>query len=178
MKNALLQSRRNKGRKGDKEIAHLTPGEIVIPRAFAEDDDFRTLLAHIFEQNGASLEEYIVGSGKNKINPETGYLEFWDPWKEIKRPFKKVEKEFKRTLKKVEKEIRRFIAPDVKVPQLPEMPSPPQITTRISEQARLAGSAERRRRRMRRGGAGTVFATPGFMSPALVRKRGLKTTFG
>ena len=75
-----------KGRRGDKVIAHLTPGEVVIPKVFAENNELRSLLDRIFKTGGVSLDEFTVGSGSNKVNPETGYLEF-DLTKEYKDPF-------------------------------------------------------------------------------------------
>lgn len=158
---ALLQSKRKKGRKGDTQIAHLTPGEIVIPRAFAEDYEFRAMLNLFFKENKADLREFIVGDGKNKTNPKTGYLEF-DWWSEITKPFKKLWKEAKSWI---------FPATKVLKIEVPELPSPLPTTVGLSG---LAGKVERRRRpRTRRR-----YTTPGFMAPAMVQRRGLKTTFG
>lgn len=173
---ALLQSKRKKGRKGDKVIAHLTPGEVVIPRELVEDDDFRRLLAHIFKENGGSLEKYIVGSGKNSINPKTGYMEFgWDPFRPAKKLFKSAKKRIKRSFEnimhipeKTMEEIGRAITPSMPKIEIPELPP---LTTTI--EARGLGGADRRRRRRRR-----LYTTPGYMAPAMVERRGLKTTFG
>lgn len=93
------QAIEKKGRSGDKKFAHLTPGEIVIPRAFAEDDDFRRLLAHFFKKNNVDLRKFIVGDSKNKVNPETGYMEFGF-WKSITKPFKQVSREIGRVYEK------------------------------------------------------------------------------
>lgn len=55
----------------------------------------------------------------------------------------------------------------------------PVATTRIiEEQAQAAGEVERRRLRGRRGRASTRLTTPGFLVPAQIERRGLKTKFG
>ncbi len=64
-----------KGRGGDKLIAHLTPGEIVIPRPFVED--LREILTQFFEAQGSDIQRYTVGNSKNITNPKTGFLEFF-----------------------------------------------------------------------------------------------------
>ena len=64
-----------KGRGGDKLIAHLTPGEIVIPRPFVED--LGEILTQFFEAQGSDIQRYTVGNSKNITNPKTGFLEFF-----------------------------------------------------------------------------------------------------
>lgn len=66
-----------KGRGTDTKLAHLSLGEVVIPRRFLDDEEFRGELAERFAEEGASLEEFTVGEDANKINPETGYPEFF-----------------------------------------------------------------------------------------------------
>ena len=74
---------KNKGRGGDKVLAHLQPGEVVIPKSIAEDH--KDEIEVIFSEGGAAIEEFTVGSPKNKVNPETGFLEFFKiPF--VKRP--------------------------------------------------------------------------------------------
>ena len=65
------------GRKGDSYMAHLAPGEIVIPRQIAESTEIKGVLSDLFESEGANINEFTVGSKENKKNPETGYLEFF-----------------------------------------------------------------------------------------------------
>ena len=87
------QNPEKKGRKGDTLLGHLTPGEIVIPRALAEDEDLRKMLSILLRENGASLQQYMVGGTKNKRNPETGYLEFSffsDIWGKVTKTAKDV----------------------------------------------------------------------------------------
>ncbi|GAH73930.1 unnamed protein product [marine sediment metagenome] len=162
----VTKSKEQKGRKGDKMLAHLTPGEIVIPRPFAEDDDFRAVLAELFRENNADLEEFIVGSGKNKINPETGYMEFGF-WGEIFKPFKAIGKWVGGLFK----------GPKIDIPKPPPLPPPVATPTEISAQAMKVGETERRRLRGRRGRASTVL-TPGFLAPARTTWPGLKQTLG
>ena len=79
----------DKGRKGDNVIGHLTSGEIVIPKALAQDKDFRSVLAKYMSDNGADINKFTVGSGKNSVNPETGNVEFGF-FKSLSRSFKKI----------------------------------------------------------------------------------------
>jgi len=64
------------GRGTDSVMAHLSLGEIVIPRAVQDDPEVQQMLAMIFEKAGADINEFTVGHEANKINPETGYPEF------------------------------------------------------------------------------------------------------
>ena len=143
-----LQEKAEKGRKGDKFIAHLTPGEIVIPRALAEDDDFRAVINEFFRDNDIDLKKFIVGSGKNKINPETGYMEFWswNPWKSVSKLWKGSP-----TAK-----ILKKISPEIEVPPIPELPPPIPTPEDIDVGTQRAGAAARRRLKRRRGRAGTI----------------------
>lgn len=65
-----------KGRGGDSVMAHLTPGEVVIPKDMASDPDFQKIMSKYFSENGADINQFTVGSDKNSINPETGQPEF------------------------------------------------------------------------------------------------------
>jgi len=56
------------GRGTDTVMAHMSLGEIVIPRAFQDDPDFMQMLQMFFEQNGVDINEFIVGHEANKIN--------------------------------------------------------------------------------------------------------------
>jgi hypothetical protein len=64
------------GRGTDTVLAHLSLGEVVIPRAFLDDPQVMQALQMIFRDGGADMAEYTVGDPANKINPETGYPEF------------------------------------------------------------------------------------------------------
>ena len=138
----------NKGRRGDKKIAHLTPGEIVIPRAFAEDDDFRAVINLFFKENNVDLREFIVGDSKNKTNPETGYLEFgWNPIKSVKKAFKKAWKNISHIPGKVGKEAKRLIPSP---PSLPDIVAPdPPPSPALADETTAARSQVKARRRGR-----------------------------
>lgn len=64
------------GRNGDREVAHLTPGEIVIPKGVVTPR-FMTQLLAAFDQAGVPPARYTVGAA-NSMNPATGFPEYWD----------------------------------------------------------------------------------------------------
>jgi len=65
------------GRGTDTVMAHLSLGEVVIPRAFLDDPQVMQVLQQIFQAAGMDMAEFTVGDPANKINPETGYPEFF-----------------------------------------------------------------------------------------------------
>jgi hypothetical protein len=65
------------GRGTDTMMAHVTPGDYVIPRAIVEKDP--AILSRIkrsFEEEGADYRDHYVGGEYSNINPETGLPEF------------------------------------------------------------------------------------------------------
>lgn len=58
--------------KKDTLIAHLTPGETIIPLSAQTPE----LMEHIEEVLGEDLPTYTVGSGDEQINPESGLPAF------------------------------------------------------------------------------------------------------
>lgn len=68
--------------------------------------------------------------------------------------------------------------PKAKTVRAPAVPAPIALPAAISEEARRAGGAERRRLRGRRGRAATIFAGARRMAPAAIGKAGLKTKLG
>ncbi|KKN44614.1 hypothetical protein LCGC14_0691520 [marine sediment metagenome] len=166
-----------KGRGGDSIVAHLTRGEIVIPAPFADDGDFRQVIETFFKENGVDIQEFIVGSDKNKINPETGHLEFGffgKLFREVKRPFVQTVEEIARVGKKLERENRRLLRQggvkpkriDTSFPEQEPQAAPIQF---IQEEA---GRARRRqRRRLSRGGPRQTILG-GIQSALLKRKLG------
>lgn len=76
------------GRATDTVLAHMTLGEVVIPRQIMEDPEAQQMINAVFEAFGANIREFTVGDPANKINPETGYPEFF--FKKLKKIFKKV----------------------------------------------------------------------------------------
>lgn len=67
-----------KGRNGDTEMAHVTKGEIVVPKS-VQTPEVKQTLARGFADKGLSVGRYMVG-GMPGINPETGAEEFADPY--------------------------------------------------------------------------------------------------
>jgi hypothetical protein len=63
------------GRGGDREIAHLTPGEVVIPRNLLTPGLMRAIAAEAARQ-GIDPARYTVGHKTNLENPRTGAKEF------------------------------------------------------------------------------------------------------
>lgn len=66
------------GRGGDTTMAHLTPGEVVIPLA-AQDDQLMSLIAMAMKKKGINPAEFMVGHKDAKVNPNTGAQEFFSP---------------------------------------------------------------------------------------------------
>ena len=70
------------GRFGDTEMAHVSPGEIVVPRPVLENNpNLGAGIATAIENMGGNPERYVVGSQSNSINPDTGNPEYF--WKEL-----------------------------------------------------------------------------------------------
>jgi hypothetical protein len=74
------------GRGSDQELAHLEPGEVVIPRALMTPVLLSAIEAEARRQ-GLDVQGMVVGEGSASVNPATGIEEFglWD-W--VKRNFK------------------------------------------------------------------------------------------
>lgn len=75
-----------KGRGGDTVMAHLTLGEMVLPAPMVADPEVQQVLGALFQAYGANPNEFTVGDPANKINPETGEMEFG--W--LSKIFKKI----------------------------------------------------------------------------------------
>ena len=65
------------GRGGDTKIAHLTPGEIVIPKRL-QTPEFMRGVAELASAYGIDPASLIIGDRRNAINPHTGQPEFDD----------------------------------------------------------------------------------------------------
>ena len=144
------------GRKGDTILAHLSKGEIVIPKILAEDEDFKAVLSKYAEESGTNIEKITVGSGKNSINPKTGLIEFgWNPFKSVKKLFKKATEAI-------------FGKPPEPV-KPPPVPDPPPVPVVSSEAEEFAAKEERRK-----SGVSKTFLT-GNLTP---KSTGKKTTLG
>jgi len=89
MEEQMMMAPEDAGRGTDTVLAHLSLGEVVIPRAFLDDPEVMQMLQLLFQEAGANIAEFTVGDPANKINPETGYPEFGF-FKSIKKIFKKI----------------------------------------------------------------------------------------
>lgn len=72
-----VQAMARKGRAGDTEVGHLTPGEVVVPKRVWEADpglQHRAMAA--MARAGMNPAQYIVGHPENSRNPRTGAREF------------------------------------------------------------------------------------------------------
>jgi len=70
-----MEDKAKDGRGGDVIMAHLTPGEVVIPVELALK--LEPMLAKEFKAAKMDMNEFIVGHKANKINPETECPEFF-----------------------------------------------------------------------------------------------------
>ena len=77
----------------DTQLAHLRPGEVVMPPEFMEDAQFEAAVENKFNQFGLDPEKAVVGVGIASLNPMTGLEEFGF--------FKKLGKSLKKVVKKV-----------------------------------------------------------------------------
>jgi hypothetical protein len=82
----MQQAPEEAGRGTDTVMGHLSLGEVVIPRAMLDSPEFMQLLQQAFDQMGVDMAEFTVGDPANKINPETGYPEFFGKF--LKKAFK------------------------------------------------------------------------------------------
>jgi hypothetical protein len=89
----LAQQLKAAGTGEDTALAHLRPGEIVIPPEFMEDGEFESALERKFREFDINPEEAVVGMGIASLNPQTGLEQFGF--------FKKIFKGIKKVVKKV-----------------------------------------------------------------------------
>jgi len=77
----------------DTALAHVRPGEVVVPPEIVKDPEVESLLESKFNQMGINPEEAVVGVGIASLNPNTGLEQFGF--------FKKIGKKLKKVVKKV-----------------------------------------------------------------------------
>ena len=92
------------GRYGDDKLVHAETGELIVPKALIEDNPKLrdSIFGHLRDMGIEDPERYVVGSGANSINPDTGLPEFF-----FKKIFKKVSKAIKKVSKKVVKVVKK-----------------------------------------------------------------------
>ena len=77
-----MQNMANMGRYGDSQMAHVAPGEMVVPRQIMQKrPEVAQGIAAAFADEGVDPRRYTVGSPNNSVNPMTGQPEFF--WKEL-----------------------------------------------------------------------------------------------
>lgn len=75
--NPTVDAMASVGRKGDTMMAHVTPGDYVIPKdILVQHPEFLVKLKKAMEDEGQDYRNHMVGSGFENINPETGAPEF------------------------------------------------------------------------------------------------------
>lgn len=73
----ILKKIEKAGRSTDSIVGHLTNGEIVVPAQLAKIPEVKSAIQEIFDAYEVNLDEFTVGNKANKINPKTGYPEFF-----------------------------------------------------------------------------------------------------
>ena len=100
------------GRYGDDHVAHVETGELLVPRALIEGNPElkESIFGHLRDMGIENPERYVVGSGANSINPDTGLPEFF--FKSIRRAVSKVAKGVSKAVSQVGKVLKK-VAPVV-----------------------------------------------------------------
>ena len=89
-----MQDMARYGRNGDTMMAHVAPGEMVVPQDVLQGNpEVAQGLGMAFRDSGMDPLRYTVGSGYNSINPVTGEPEFFD-WKKLLKKGVDVGKKF------------------------------------------------------------------------------------
>tara|TARA_R100000988_G_scaffold62967_1_gene31575 strand:- start:1250 stop:3175 length:1926 start_codon:yes stop_codon:yes gene_type:complete len=91
------------GRYGDDTVAHVETGELIVPKALIDDNPKLrdSIFSHLRELGVEDPERYVVGSGANSLNPETGMPEFF-----LKKLFKGAKKAVSKVAKGVSKAFK------------------------------------------------------------------------
>ena len=108
------------GRYGDDTVAHVETGELIVPKALIDDNPKLrdSIFSHLRELGVEDPERYVVGSGVNSINPDTGMPEFFlkKLFKGVKKAGSKLVKGVSKALKNVTKVVKKaapFVLPFV-----------------------------------------------------------------
>ena len=60
----------------DTELAHVRPGEVILPPEFFSDTKFESVVENKFKQAGIDPEQAVVGSGIASLNEITGLPQY------------------------------------------------------------------------------------------------------
>ena len=91
--NEIAEQLKAAGTGEDTQLAHLRPGEMVIPPEFLEDTEFESMLEKKYNEFNINPEQAVVGAGIASLNASTGLEEFGF--------FKKIGKGLKKVAKKI-----------------------------------------------------------------------------
>ena len=76
----MMNNMQNMGRYGDTRMAHVAPGEMVVPRQVMQNNpQLAQGIASAISSEGIDPRRYMVGTSQNSINPNTGQPEFFLP---------------------------------------------------------------------------------------------------
>ena len=89
----MAQELAMQGEGDDTQLAHLRPGEVVLPPEFFDDEQFENAVEKKFKEFDINPEQAIVGTGIASLNSVTGLEQFGF--------FKKIGKSLKKVVKKV-----------------------------------------------------------------------------
>ena len=114
--NPIARRMASYGRYGDDTVAHVETGELVVPKSLIDSNPKLkdSIFSHLRELGVEDPEQYIVGSGVNSINPDTGMPEFFFKkiFKGIKKAVSGVARGVKKAFKGVGKVLKK-VAPIV-----------------------------------------------------------------
>ena len=107
--NPIARRMASYGRYGDDTVAHVETGELVVPKALIDSNPKLkdSIFNHLRELGVEDPEQYIVGSGVNSINPDTGMPEFF--FKKIFKGIKKAVSSIARGVKKAFKGVGKVL---------------------------------------------------------------------
>ena len=106
------------GRGGDVTLAHVRPGEVVLPPESMDDPEFEAAVEKRLIELDIDPQAAVVGAGIASLNPITGLEEFG--W-------------FKKTWKSVKKVVKKVVKPIAQVAQF--IPGPWQVPAAIIAKA-------------------------------------------
>ena len=96
----LAELIRQAGTGEDTVLAHLAPGEVILPGEFMEDEQLESMIEAKFDEVGIKPEEYVAGIGIASLNQMTGLQEFGF-FKKLGRSLEKIAKKVIKPVAKV-----------------------------------------------------------------------------